>query len=153
MLTNITITIGYRRWITHTRSPPPFFVSHECSGVGYGVSDLAMHLVHSIGAHELNAHDARGQSGEQRLIAHYHAELVHYAAMGGRSEKVASYTLQNLSDDFEYALLDYAFIVFGGFWSSAVSPERFAANADNMNVCLPNRDIHSAMYVSPLPSH
>ena len=107
----------------------PMLIDFASTGVGLGMSDVAMLLAHSVGPETL------GDGGLERLLDGYLNAL---AARG-----VDGYDKGTALRHFHLATVDYARFVVSRFWAGA-SAAAFAKRAANPNVCLPNRDVEAA---------
>mmetsp|Transcript_9125 Transcript_9125/g.20120 ORF Transcript_9125/g.20120 Transcript_9125/m.20120 type:complete len:486 (+) Transcript_9125:91-1548(+) len=125
-------------------SPSPAYPSAESdallidfqwTGVGFGMSDVAMHLSHSV------AVDALRDGGERSLVQGYHQELL--AAIG--TSRAAAYTTEIAWRHYCLAVVDYARMVLGCFFVNA-SPQVFAARAQQENVGLCYRDVEASFH-------
>ena len=108
----------------------PLLIDFASTGVGLGMSDVAMLLAHSVGPATL------ADGGQERLIDTYLAAL--------EEKGVTGYDRTTALRDFHVATVDYARFVVSRFWSGA-SASAFAKRAANPNVCLPNRDVEAAL--------
>lgn len=105
------------------------------SGVGFGMSDVAFLLVHSVSEGMLEG------GGEARLVRAYLRML--RAGLRSRSEEF-SYPEDVALQHYRLGVLDYGRFVIGRFWGDA-SKESFRKKANNANVTLPNRRLGAAL--------
>ena len=114
----------------------PILIDFASTGVGLGMADVAMHLVHALVPADLDG------GGEEALIDGYLASLA--AARGVAAVKLSPYPRELALRHFRLATIDYGRFIMGRFWAAA-TPERFAAAAASPNVVLANRDLASAL--------
>lgn len=114
-------------------APPDgaMLIDFASSGVGLGMSDVAMLLTHSVMPETL-AH-----GGRERLLSCY-MQALHDAGVLGYSEQAAM-------RHYHIAHVDYARFVIGRFWPNA-SLDGFSARAEKRNVTLPNRNVAAALH-------
>lgn len=110
-------------------------IDFASTGVGFGVADVALHLVHALSPADLDG------GGEEALLDSYLDALA--AARGGAAD-AAPYPRSLALRHYQLATIDYGRFMVGRFWGSA-SPASFAAKAGNENIALPNRDLGSAL--------
>ena len=108
-------------------------IDFASTGVGLGMSDVAMLLQHGIVPADL------ADGGEERLIDGYLAALA-----DARGSDAPTYPREVALRHYRLGLVDYGRFVVGRFWTSA-SPDTFAAKADNQNVVLVNRNVEAAL--------
>ena len=108
-------------------------IDFASTGVGYGMADVAMHLVHALVPSDLD------HGGEEALVDSYLDALA-----AARGEGAAPYPRALALRHYRLATCDYGRFVMGRFWASA-TPERFAAAAEKPNVVLANRNLASAV--------
>ena len=99
-------------------------------GVGLGMSDVAMLLIHSVDPSTLD------DGGQGRLIDIYLEAL--------KENGILDYDKAVAMHHFHIGVLDYARFVISRFWSDA-SETAFLKRASNPNVCLPNRNVIAAL--------
>ena len=116
--------------------PAATLIDFASTGVGLGMADVAMHLVHALVPSDLDG------GGEEALIDGYLAALA--AARGVAAVELAPYPRELALRHFRLATCDYGRFIMGRFWAAA-TPERFAAAAASPNVVLANRDLASAL--------
>ena len=108
-------------------------IDFASTGVGFGMADVAMHLVHALMPADLEG------GGEEALINGYLDALA-----AARGAAASPYPREQALRHFRLATCDYGRFVMGRFWSSA-TPERFEAAAHSPNVVLANRNLASAL--------
>jgi len=118
-------------------------IDFSCTGIGFGMSDVGMHIAHAIRPCDLI------NGGEETLIAGYISALEvainHIAAQHGRqTKKKWDYPKETAMRHYRLACVDYLRFVMGRFWRNA-SPESFHKGKDNKNVTLLNRNCEAAM--------
>ena len=115
-------------------------IDFQWTGVGYGFSDVAMHLPHSIDVSALRA------GGEEKLVRWYHQELL--KLLGPQS-----ITFEQAWHLYRLAFVDYARMVFSIFLKDA-SPANFKAKAHNPNVGFVYRNVEASLhYVQMVDRH
>ena len=119
-----------------TVGPVPILIDFASTGVGLGMADVAMHLVHALVPADLDG------GGEEALIDGYLAALAE--VRGAAAVKLSPYPRELALRHFRLAICDYGRFIMGRFWATA-TPERFAAAAASPNVVLANRDLASAL--------
>ena len=108
-------------------------VDFASTGVGLGMSDVAMHIHHAV----LPEHLENG--GEDALVDHYLTELNQRLAVHSKS-----YPRETALRHYRLAVADYFRFFLGRFWKSA-TPESFAKKKDSKNTALINRNVASAL--------
>eukprot|EP00966_Prymnesium_polylepis_P266763 6162433-Prymnesium_polylepis.1 len=108
-------------------------IDFASTGVGLGMADVAMHVVHALLPSDLDG------GGEEALIDGYLEALT-----AARGAGAAPYPRELALRHFRLATCDYGRFVMGRFWSFA-TPERFQAAAASPNVVLANRNLASAL--------
>ena len=108
-------------------------IDFASTGVGFGMADIAMHLVHALAPAELDG------GGEQALLDGYLAALA-----TARGADAVPYPRELALRHFRLGMVDYGRFMVGRFWGGA-SPESFARQADKPNVALMNRNLASAL--------
>ena len=111
-------------------------IDFASTGVGVGVADVAMHLVHALLPSDLD------NGGDEALVDGYLASLAQ--ARGATAVADKPYPRELALRHFRLATCDYGRFVMGRFWGGA-TPERFAAAAASPNVVLANRNLPSAL--------
>jgi len=124
-------------------------IDFASTGVGFGMSDISMLLIHSMRPSERN---------EETLISYYLGELEHYyhltrtiSSNVDATKEEEQQQKQHCFFDKEIAMrhyrlgvVDYFRFVLGRFWKSA-SPKTFNDKRENKNVTFVNRDLDAAM--------
>ena len=113
----------------------PLLVDFASSGVGLGMSDVAMHVRHAVEPHHLE------NGGEEHLVRQYWEYL---QARLASKEGPLDYPWDLAWRHYKWALVDYFRFFLGRMWKSA-TPETLQQKADNKNVNLINRSIPAAM--------
>ena len=114
-------------------------IDFQWTGVGYGLSDVAMHLPHSIDVGAL-----RG-GGEEKLVRWYHQELL--KLLGPES-----ITFPEAWHLYRLAFVDYARMVLSIFLKDA-SPSNFEAKAENPNVGFVYRNVEASLHYVGMVDH
>ena len=114
----------------HDPNQPAVMIDFASTGVGLGMSDVAMHIIHSV-----------RPGTEQELVDGYLEALQH--AHG--EETPLLYPRQVAMRHYRLACVDYMRFVMGRFWRSA-TVECFDKKKNSRNVTLVNRDVEAAMY-------
>uniref|UniRef100_A0A6S8A469 Uncharacterized protein n=1 Tax=Aplanochytrium stocchinoi TaxID=215587 RepID=A0A6S8A469_9STRA len=122
----------------HSNERDGLLIDFASTGVGYGMSDVAMHLSHSVSPEVL------ANGGEERLIASYINALKKVYAERGAGMAMCEYPPSVASLHYKLGVVDYARFVLGRFWGNA-SPEVFLSKADKPNVTLVNRNAKAAL--------
>jgi len=107
-------------------------VDFASTGVGLGMSDVAMHIHHAIKAEDL------ANGGEEVLLNHYLDQL--NTQLGPDKAYPKDVALRH----YRLACADYFRFLLGRFWKSA-SPETFEKRKDSKNTVLMNRNLESAL--------
>ena len=108
-------------------------IDFASTGVGLGMADVAMHVVHALLPSDLDG------GGEEALVDGYLEALA-----AARGKTAVPYPRELALRHHRLATCDYGRFVMGRFWSSA-TPERFATFAASPNVVLANRNLESAL--------
>eukprot|EP00928_Gymnodinium_smaydae_P014053 TRINITY_DN15095_c0_g2_i1.p1 TRINITY_DN15095_c0_g2~~TRINITY_DN15095_c0_g2_i1.p1 ORF type:complete len:515 (+),score=120.00 TRINITY_DN15095_c0_g2_i1:59-1603(+) len=134
--------LGYRR------KDDALIIDFQWTGVGFGMSDVAMHLSHSVALEALEG------EGERELVDFYRESLFEYIAEEAeicgdpRNEIInkfrRAYTAEVAWRHYCLGVVDYARMLLGCFFANA-SVESFAARADKMNVGLAYRDPQASL--------
>jgi hypothetical protein len=103
-------------------------IDFSCTGIGFGMSDVGMHIAHAIHPCDLI------NGGEERLIAGYISAL-EVAINRIATKKKWHYPKETAMRHYRLACVDYLRFVMGRFWRNA-SPESFHKGKDNKNVTL-----------------
>ena len=123
----------------------PVLIDFASTGVGVGMADVAMHLVHALVPSDLD------NGGEEALVDHYLAALERArssnASRGLQSpedQQLRPYPREQALRHYRLAICDYGRFVMGRFWGSA-TPESFRKAAASPNVVLVNRNFEAAL--------
>ena len=111
-------------------------IDFSCVGIGFGMSDVAMHIVHAI----LPADLENGQ--EQFLVEQYIIALEDAINQGRKDHWVFSRDVA--WRQYQLACIDYLRFIMGRFWKNA-TPESFEKKKNSKNTTLINRDVKAAM--------
>eukprot|EP00667_Euglena_gracilis_P011797 EG_transcript_12071 len=129
-------------------------IDFEWTGAGYGLVDVAYHLVHSFSVHRVEADEvgfvaravglgATSMPADEVLVLYYRQELVANLISQGKHDLAAQHTPAHCTRLYKLAFLDYGRMVLSEFYRDA-SPEGFAARQHHPNVSLVNRSVHDA---------
>jgi hypothetical protein len=100
-------------------------------GVGFGASDVAMHLAHSVALSDLE------NGGEERLLDFY---------MQALKDANCDYPRDTFLRHYKLAVADYGRFVIARFWAAGkTTPEAFQAKATVKNRTLVNRNAEAAL--------
>eukprot|EP01052_Picozoa_sp_SAG31_P021190 SAG31_NODE_1626_length_7710_cov_28.409933_5_plen_432_part_00 len=114
-------------------------IDFASAGVGFGMSDVAMLLSHSVAPAQLR------DGGELQLLEAYLSSLTPPNGTLVRTEaKAGFYPREVALRHYKLGLCDYARFVCSRFWTDA-SPETFASRADRPNTTLVNRSVDAAL--------
>ena len=108
-------------------------VDFASTGVGLGMSDVAMHIHHAVLPEDL------ANGGEEILFDYYLEELNRMLSKSGKS-----YPRNVALRHYRLACADYFRFLLGRFWKSA-TPETFEKRKNSPNTVLMNRNIDSAL--------
>jgi len=115
---------------------PAIMIDFSCAGVGYGMSDLGMHIVHANLPSELD------DGGEESLIESYLTALE--SMMSARTGREWVYPRKVAMRHYRLACVDYLRFIMGRFWRSA-TPESFEKKKYSKNTTLINRNLDAAL--------
>ena len=114
-------------------------VDFASTGVGLGMSDVAMHIHHAVRPEDL------ANGGEIELVNHY-LNVLEEALL--KKKKHGNNTFLYPRDvamrHYKLCVVDYFRFVVGRFWKTA-SIENFEKQKHNKNVLLANRNVNSAV--------
>ena len=115
-------------------------IDFSCVGIGLGMSDVGMHIVHAVLPEDLD------NGGEEMLLEGYLTALE--AAMnrkqtGSEKEKFV-YQRDVALRHYQLACVDYIRFIMGRFWRSA-TPESFEKKKTSKNTTLINRNLEAAL--------
>ena len=120
-------------------------IDFSCTGIGYGMSDVGMHIAHAVHPRDLE------NGGEEWLVEKYMSALEEaknrrgkLGVTNGRGRESREYPRMAAMRHYRLACVDYLRFVMGRFWRSA-SPESFREKRDNKNVTLINRNLEAAV--------
>ncbi|KAL7538183.1 hypothetical protein ACHAXR_008339 [Thalassiosira sp. AJA248-18] len=117
-------------------------IDFSCAGIGYGMSDVGMHIVHAVVPTDLE------NGGEERLVDGYLSALED--AMNRKNYgKTANgekwtYPREVAMRHYRLACVDYLRFIMGRFWRSA-TPDSFEKKKHSKNTTLINRNLDAAM--------
>ncbi|KAL9185007.1 hypothetical protein ACHAXT_002784 [Thalassiosira profunda] len=113
-------------------------IDFSCAGIGYGMSDVGMHLVHAVLPTDLE------NGGEEKLVEGYLVALE--AAMRQRDpgKEKWTYNRDEALRHYRLACVDYIRFIMGRFWRSA-TPDSFESKRKSKNTTLINRNLAAAM--------
>lgn len=111
-------------------------IDFSCVGIGYGMSDVAMHIVHAVVPADLE----NGQ--EEYLVEQYITALED--AINKNRDFEWTFPRDIAMRQYQLACVDYLRFIMGRFWKSA-APETFEKKKGSKNTTLINRDIEAAM--------
>ncbi|KAL3796226.1 hypothetical protein ACHAWO_010506 [Cyclotella atomus] len=121
---------------SNTADEKAIMIDFSCVGIGYGMSDVAMHIVHAV----LPADLENGQ--EEYLVEQYILALEN--AMTKKSKDMWKFPREVAQRQYQLACIDYLRFIMGRFWKSA-TPESFEKKKNSKNTTLINRDVKAAM--------
>lgn len=117
-------------------SKSPIMIDFSCTGIGYGMSDVGMHIVHAVLPQDLE------DGGEEELLEGYLTALEE--AVSRRKGQRWSYDRTVAMRHYQLACIDYLRFILGRFWRSA-TPETFEKKKGSKNTTLINRNVEAAM--------
>ena len=113
---------------------PPVMIDFSCTGIGLGISDVGMHIVHA---------NLDLQNGvEEELLEGYLTALEE--AVSRRTGERWTYPRRIAMRHYQLACIDYLRFILGRFWRSA-TPESFEKKKASKNTTLINRNVDAAM--------
>jgi len=112
----------------------PVLIDFASVGVGFGMSDVAMHLNHACLPKDLD------NGGEEKLIHAYLTALEHALP----NETKSSYPIEIAMRHYRLGCIDYLRFILGRFWKSA-SLQGFKKREGNRNTTLVNRNVKAAL--------
>lgn len=120
-------------------------IDFSCAGIGYGMSDVGMHIVHAVLPSDLE------NGGEELLVEGYLSALEdamnRKQLNGGEDDdksKKWTYPREVAMRHYQLACVDYLRFILGRFWRSA-TPESFEKKKNSKNTTLINRNIEAAV--------
>lgn len=114
----------------------PIMIDFSCAGIGYGISDVGMHICHANLAADLE------NGGEEELLEGYLTALEE--AVSRRKGESWKYPRDVAMRHYQLACIDYLRFILGRFWRSA-TPESFEKKKSSKNTTLINRNVDAAM--------
>jgi 3'-phosphoadenosine 5'-phosphosulfate (PAPS) 3'-phosphatase len=130
-------------------------IDFQWMGFGLGAVDAAHVLCASCDPEALG-YDETGKIVDERagsaLLDHYYSELITALTTNGAAasveEAAATWTREEVQNQYEAAVLDMCRVVFGYQWVRVkASPETLAANFDSMNRNSYNKSLPNAMWL------
>mmetsp|Transcript_3389 Transcript_3389/g.6332 ORF Transcript_3389/g.6332 Transcript_3389/m.6332 type:complete len:455 (-) Transcript_3389:1177-2541(-) len=118
-----------------TTSPTPFLIDFASTGVGLGVSDLAMHIAHAISCDDLD------NGMEERLFHHYYDTLQN--ALPHSLKNV--YSKKDAWRHYKFATVDYFRFILGRQWKG-VTMQVFEKRCKDTNFGMVNRCTRAALH-------
>jgi hypothetical protein len=114
----------------------PIMIDFSCTGIGLGMSDVSMHIVHAVIPKDLE------NGGEEELLEGYLTALEE--AVSRRKGQSWTYPREIAMRHYQLACIDYLRFILGRFWRSA-TPESFEKKKASKNTTLINRNVDTAM--------
>ena len=116
-------------------SSTPLLIDFASTGVGLGMSDLAMHIAQIALAEDLDNHDM-----EAKLVEHYYNCLIRSLP---KDVVQNVYSKDEAWRHFRFATVDYFRFILGRQWKG-ITMEVFAKRNKNTNFAMVNRSIDAA---------
>mmetsp|Transcript_17629 Transcript_17629/g.32022 ORF Transcript_17629/g.32022 Transcript_17629/m.32022 type:complete len:170 (+) Transcript_17629:213-722(+) len=115
-------------------------IDFSCTGIGYGMSDVGMHIVHAVLPNNLE------NGGEEWLVEGYLSALEDAMNRSGitKNGEKWTYPREVAMRHYQLACVDYLRFIMGRFWSSA-TPESFEKKKNSKNTTLINRNLEAAV--------
>jgi hypothetical protein len=121
-------------------------IDFSCTGIGYGMSNVSMHIAHAVHPRDLD------NGGEEWLVEKYMSALEEAKnrrgklgiTNNGRGKESWEYPRVAAMRHYRLACVDYLRFVMGRFWRSS-SPESFREKRDNKNITLLNQNLEAAV--------
>lgn len=113
---------------------PAKVVDYASTGIGFGMSDVAMHVHHAVLPQHLR------DGGEEDLVRHYWATVI--ASLPAARAVAYSWGVAWLH--YRFAVVDYFRFFLGRFWKTATL-KRMEKLAESKNTCLLNRNVVAAI--------
>lgn len=113
-------------------------IDFSCAGIGYGMSDVGMHIVHAILPEHLD------NGGEEFLVEGYLSALEDAMNRKRNGKTKWTYPRDMAMRHYHLACIDYLRFILGRFWRSA-TPESFEKKKNSKNTTLINRNLEAAM--------
>jgi len=116
-------------------------IDFSCAGIGYGMSDVGMHIVHAVLPSDLD------DGGEEYLIEGYVTALedaMNRKQRPNGDEMKWTYPRDVAMRHYRLACVDYLRFIMGRFWRTA-GPESFEKKKGSKNTTLINRNLDAAL--------
>ena len=117
-------------------------IDFQWTGVGLAMSDVAMHLHHSVDVRLLD------DGGEAYWVGIYYARLLELLA----PKAAAAYPFNIAERHYDLCLLDYGRVVISHFWKG-LTPAAFVAKNSNLNCSMVYRTIPCALRFASALEH
>lgn len=117
-------------------STTPILIDFASTGVGLGVSDVAMHVAHVALPEDLE------EGMEDVLVKEYYNAL--QAALPKDRKGAKSYTEEDAIRHYRFAVVDYFRFILGRQWNKATL-EVFAKRSKDTNFAMVNRSVDAAL--------
>lgn len=124
-------------FLSRAGDAPAKMVDYASTGLGLGMSDVAMHVHHAVLPEDLD------NGGEEELVRHYWTVMTD-SLDDGDDDKSKAYPWEVAQRHYRLAVVDYARFFLGRFWKSATK-ESMGKKVDSKNTSLLNRNIPAAM--------
>ena len=111
-------------------------IDFSCVGIGFGMSDVAMHIVHAILPADL-------ENGQEEFLVEQYIIALEDAINEGRTDRWV-FPRDVAWRQYQLACIDYLRFIMGRFWKSATT-ESFEKKKNSKNTTLINRDVKAAM--------
>jgi hypothetical protein len=106
------------------------FIDFASTGVGYGMSDVAMHIIHALHPED------KTNGAEEKLVLDVYLQTLNCHGVAFDRETALRY--------YDYGIIDYARFMFGRFYGESSTLENFEKRKDSMNVSFVNRNMDAA---------
>jgi thiamine kinase-like enzyme len=127
-------------FLPHDDTKDVIMIDFASIGMGYGMCDVAMHLIHA----RMPSMDAGTEEEEElRLVDRYLNELEKYKKEHKNDHYQQPYPRDVALRHYRLAVVDYFRFILGRFWKGA-TPEAFESRQHNQNTVLVNRNIPAA---------
>mmetsp|Transcript_8932 Transcript_8932/g.12980 ORF Transcript_8932/g.12980 Transcript_8932/m.12980 type:complete len:483 (+) Transcript_8932:105-1553(+) len=118
-------------------------IDFSCLGIGYGMSDVGMHIVHAVLPNDLE------NGGEEWLVEGYLRALEDamnrkHGSKDCVEDQKWTFPRHIAMRHYQLACIDYLRFILGRFWRSA-TPETFEKKKNSKNATLVNRNVDAAM--------
>eukprot|EP00944_MAST-04C_sp_MAST-4C-sp1_P012045 g12045.t1 len=112
------------------RSEDVVFIDFASTSVGYGMADVAMHIIHAL-------HPENKKNGEEeKLVLDIYLKTL--------NDHGISFDQKTALKHYDYGIIDYARFMFGRFYGESSTLENFEKRKDSMNVSYVNRNVDAA---------